>query len=106
MKKNNFIFCLLSAILVIPVAVTSVCNISVSSLPSGAAVLLDGITTGTTPRKPHNTLAARHSKGIPCWDHGNSWCNRNRFYRSQKKPELSIDVKKMVILLLTCMVTG
>ena len=66
MKKIIFIFCLFSAILFIPLAVTAVGNISVSSLPSGAAVLLDGITTGTTPRKPYNTLAARHSKGIPC----------------------------------------
>ena len=34
--------------LILPVAVSAVGNISVSSLPTGAAVLLDGINTGTT----------------------------------------------------------
>jgi len=57
MKKIIFIFCRFSAILLIPVAVTAVGNISGSSLPSGSAVLLDGITTGTTHKKPHNTPA-------------------------------------------------
>jgi hypothetical protein len=48
MKKIIFIFCLFSVILLLPVAVTAVGNISVSSLPTGAALLLDGINTGTT----------------------------------------------------------
>jgi hypothetical protein len=61
MKKIFFILCLFSAILLIPVAVTAVGNISVSSLPTGAAVLLDGITTGTTtPTIIENVVSGSH----------------------------------------------
>jgi len=61
MKKIFFILCLFSAILLIPVAVTAVGNISVSSLPTGAAVLLDGITTGTTtPTIIENVVSGFH----------------------------------------------
>jgi ribosomal protein S5 len=61
MKKIIFIFCLFSAILFIPLAVTAVGNISVSSLPTGAAVLLDGITTGTTtPTVIENVSGGSH----------------------------------------------
>jgi hypothetical protein len=61
MKKIIFIFCLFSAILFIPHAVTAVGNISVSSLPTGAAVLLDGITTGTTtPTVIENVSGGSH----------------------------------------------
>jgi hypothetical protein len=45
MKKIFFILCLFSEILFIPVTVTAV--VSVSSLPTGAAVFLDGVNTGT-----------------------------------------------------------
>jgi hypothetical protein len=48
MKKTLFMLFLLSLILFLPVSVSAVGNISVSSLPTGAAVLLDGINTGTT----------------------------------------------------------
>jgi len=48
-------------ILLILVAVTAVGNISVSSLPTGAAVLLDGITTGTTtPTVIENVSSGSH----------------------------------------------
>jgi hypothetical protein len=47
MKKIRSILFLLSLILFLPFTVSAVGNISVSSLPSGAAVLLDGINTGT-----------------------------------------------------------
>jgi hypothetical protein len=61
MKKIIFIFCLFSVILLIPVAVTAVGNISVSSLPFGVAVLLDGITTGTTtPTVIENVSSGSH----------------------------------------------
>ena len=48
MEKIFFILCLLLVTLLLPVAASAVGNVSVSSLPTGAAVLLDGITTGTT----------------------------------------------------------
>ena len=48
MKKTLFMLFLISLILFLPVSVSAVGNISVSSLPTGAAVLLDGINTGTT----------------------------------------------------------
>ena len=48
MKKIFFILCVFIVTLLLPVAVSAVGNISVSSLPTGAAVLLDGINTGTT----------------------------------------------------------
>jgi len=48
MKKIFFILCVFIVTLILPVAVSAVGNISVSSLPTGAAVLLDGINTGTT----------------------------------------------------------
>lgn len=48
MKKTLFMLFLLSLILSLPVSVSAGGNISVSSLPTGAAVLLDGINTGTT----------------------------------------------------------
>jgi ribosomal protein S5 len=61
MKKIFFMLCLFSAFLLIPVAVTAVGNISVSSLPTGAAVLLDGITTGTTtPTIIENVTSGSH----------------------------------------------
>jgi hypothetical protein len=61
MKKIFFILCLFSAILLIPVAASAVGNISVSSLPTGAAVLLDGITTGTTtPTIIENVVSGFH----------------------------------------------
>jgi ribosomal protein S5 len=61
MKKIFFMLCLFSAVLLIPVAVTAVGNISVSSLPTGAAVLLDGITTGTTtPTIIENVTSGSH----------------------------------------------
>jgi ribosomal protein S5 len=61
MKKIFFILCLFSAFLLIPVEVTAVGNISVSSLPTGAAVLLDGITTGTTtPTIIENVTSGSH----------------------------------------------
>jgi hypothetical protein len=61
MKKIFFILCLFSAILLIPAAVMAVGNISVSSLPTGAAVLLDGITTGTTtPTIIENVVSGSH----------------------------------------------
>jgi hypothetical protein len=47
MKKIRSILFLLSLILFLPFTVSAVGNISVSSLPTGAAVLLDGINTGT-----------------------------------------------------------
>ena len=47
MKKIFFLLCLCSLTL-LPVAVSAAGNISVTSLPSGAAVHLDGINTGTT----------------------------------------------------------
>jgi hypothetical protein len=47
MKKIRSILLLLSLILFLPFTVSAVGNISVSSLPTGAAVLLDGINTGT-----------------------------------------------------------
>jgi len=51
MKKIFFILCLFCVIL-LPVAASAVSNISVSSSPSGALVLLDGTSTGaTTPTK-------------------------------------------------------
>jgi hypothetical protein len=61
MKKIFFILCLLLVPLLLPVAASAVGNISVSSLPTGAAVLLDGITTGTTtPTIIENVASGSH----------------------------------------------
>ena len=60
MKKILFILCLFSLIL-LPVAVSAGGNISVSSLPAGAAVLLDGINTGTiTPTTIEGVSSGSH----------------------------------------------
>jgi hypothetical protein len=48
MKKIFFLVYLLSVVLIYPAAVSAAGNISVSSTPSGALVLLDGTGTGTT----------------------------------------------------------
>jgi hypothetical protein len=48
MKKIVFLVYLLSVVLIYPAVVSAVGNISVSSTPSGALVLLDGTSTGTT----------------------------------------------------------
>ena len=48
MKKAIQGVCVLLVFLFFPIAVSAVGNISVNSLPTGAAVLLEGINTGTT----------------------------------------------------------
>ena len=61
MKKTLFMLFLLSLILFLPVSVSAVGNISVSSLPTGAAVLLDGINTGTiTPTIIESVSSGSH----------------------------------------------
>jgi hypothetical protein len=61
MKKIRSLLFLLSLILFLPFTVSAVGNISVSSLPTGAAVLLDGINTGTiTPTVIESVSTGSH----------------------------------------------
>ena len=60
MKKIFFILCLFCVIL-LPVAASAISNISVSSSPSGALVLLEGTSTGaTTPAKIESVTNGLH----------------------------------------------
>jgi serine protease len=60
MKKIFFILCLFCVIL-LPVSVSAVGNISVSSTPSGSLVYLDGTSTGTTtPAKIEGVTIGSH----------------------------------------------
>ena len=49
MKKTFFLLFLISVILILPVGVSADGNISVSSTPTGAAIYLDGASSGVTP---------------------------------------------------------
>jgi hypothetical protein len=61
MRKLVFMLCLVCVILFLPVAVSAVGNISVSSSPSGASVYLDGTSTGTTtPAKIESVASGSH----------------------------------------------
>jgi hypothetical protein len=61
MKKIFFILCLFCVPFLLPVAVSAVGNISVSSSPSGSLVYLDGISTGTTtPAKIESVASGSH----------------------------------------------
>jgi len=61
MKKIFFILCLICVTLLLPVSVSAVGNISVSSTPSGSLVFLDGTSTGTTtPAKIEGVTIGSH----------------------------------------------
>jgi len=61
MRKLVFVLCLVCVILFLPVAVSAVGNISVSSSPLGALVYLDGTSTGTTtPAKIESVTSGSH----------------------------------------------
>jgi ABC-type methionine transport system permease subunit len=65
MKKTRLIPFLILVILLLPVAVSAVGNISVSSVPTGATIIQNGISTGLTtnsiienvPRFIHDIVA-------------------------------------------------
>ncbi len=61
MRKLVFMLCLVSVILFLPVAVSAVGNISVSSTPSGATVYVDTASMGTTPIVIENITSGSHT---------------------------------------------
>jgi hypothetical protein len=61
MKKTLFMLFLLSLILFLPVTVSAVGNISVSSIPTGATVYIDNINKGTTAIVVENIISGSHT---------------------------------------------
>jgi hypothetical protein len=61
MKKIFFILCLFSLILLLPVAVSAVGNISVTSTPAGATIYLDNVNKGMTPTVIGNIISGSHT---------------------------------------------
>jgi hypothetical protein len=58
MKKISFVFYLVLIMLMLPVAVSAYGNISVSSTPTGATILLNGSSTGATTSATFENVAA------------------------------------------------
>jgi hypothetical protein len=61
MKKTLYMLFLLSLILLLPVAVSAVGNISVSSTPTGATVYVDNVNKGTTAIVVENIISGPHT---------------------------------------------
>ena len=61
MKKIFFILCLFSMLLLLPVAVSAVGNISATSTPTGATVYVDNVNKGTTAIVIENIISGSHS---------------------------------------------
>jgi PEGA domain len=61
MKRSNLLACVLLLALLLPVAVSAVGNISVTSNPAGATIVLDGVSTSYyTPTTIENVTNATH----------------------------------------------
>ncbi|MDP3396595.1 MAG: PEGA domain-containing protein [Methanoregula sp.] len=61
MKKITLVICVLLMLLLLPVTVSALGNISVSSNPTGATILVDSIDVGVTPMTVVNVTSGSHN---------------------------------------------